>query len=68
MGCDLWKNGRRISGVYTPDFNVKLPLVSRERARVSKQMNEKELPGGSGKLCVGYRSRFTGTVQPFKWQ
>ena len=52
-------------------------LVSGERACVNKQMNEKELPGGSGKLCVGDRSlcvalllafRFTWTISPFKWQ
>ena len=57
MYCDLWKNERRISGVYTPNFSVKLVIVSRERARVSKQVNEKE-PPRSSKLWVGNRSAY----------
>ena len=53
--CDLWKNGRKTSEVYTHVFNVKLVLVSWERAHVSKQVHEKE-PLHSSRLCVGDRS------------
>ena len=53
--CNLWKNGRMTSEDDTPVFSVKLVLVSRERAHVSKQVHEKE-PLHSSRLCVGDRS------------
>ena len=64
--CDLWKNGRMTSRVYTPVFSVKLVLVSWERARVSKQVNEKE-PPRSGKLCVSDRSICAALLLAFRF-